>query len=427
MKKKILPQHLLAIIDDMPNMIGYWDRNLRCCYANNIYSHWFDKQSSDIIGMTFQELAGEHLFSLNEPHIVKALAGEPQRFERELTKPNGSMGHIIGHYLPDFNDDGTVRGFSILASEITDLKCHKKQLELVIKSTGVGIWDWQVQTGETVFNERWANIIGYTLEELSPVTINTWIKYAHPDDLKESEHLLKEHWAGKTEYYLFESRMKHKNGSWVWVFDTGQVVEWESDGVPKRMIGTHLDITERVESTIKLDEANKKLEELSYLDSLTEIPNRRAYQERLALEVSVAKRTKTPISLLVIDLDYFKEYNDNYGHESGDVALFTVAKLIEKTLSRTTDFVARYGGEEIVVILPYTSIEGATFTAKKILQSVTDKNIEHSGSKFKKILTVSIGVASAEAKFDEIFFHADNAMYLAKKNGRNRYEIHTEK
>jgi PAS domain-containing protein len=80
-----------------------------------------------------------------------------------------------------------------------ELETHKTQLELVIKSTGVGIWDWYVQTGETKFNERWANIIGYTLEELSPVSIETWIKYAHPDDLKESDRLLKEIWAGKTE------------------------------------------------------------------------------------------------------------------------------------------------------------------------------------------------------------------------------------
>lgn len=425
MSKEISSQHLRSILDDMPNMIGYWDKNLRCCFANKNYSDWFDKQPSDLIGITFREFVGEHLFSLNEPYILKVLAGEPQRFERSLTKVNGTLGHIIAHYLPDFDDDGLVRGFSILASEVTDLKCHEKQLELVIESTGVGIWDWQVQTGTVVFNERWANIIGYTLEELSPVTIDTWIKFAHPDDIKESDQLLKEHWAGKTEYYLFESRMKHKNGTWVWVYDTGQVVEWESDGVPKRMIGTHLDITEKIESQIKLDEANKKLEKLSYLDSLTEIPNRRAYQERLTHEISIAKRTKTSISLLVIDLDYFKEYNDSYGHESGDLALFTIAKLIEKALPRSTDFVARYGGEEIVVILPHTSIEGAIFTAKKILQSVIDKNIEHLDSKFEKILTVSIGIVSAKAKFDKIFSHADNALYLAKQKGRNRYEIHS--
>jgi PAS domain S-box-containing protein len=133
----------------------------------------------------------------------------------------------------------------VLKMEISKLKDNEQQLELVIKSTGVGIWDWYVQTGKTIFNARWANIIGYTLEELSPVSIETWMEHAHPDDLEESGRLLEEHWAGGTEYYIFESRMKHKDGHWVWVYDTGQVIEWESNGAPKRMIGTHLDVSEK--------------------------------------------------------------------------------------------------------------------------------------------------------------------------------------
>ncbi len=314
-----------------------------------------------------------------------------------------------------------------LKSQVSGLKDHKKQHELVIKSTGVGIWDWHVQTGKTSFNERWANIIGYTLEELSPVSIETWMKYAHPDDLEESDRLLKEHWAGKTEYYIFESRMKHKNGHWVWVYDTGQVIEWESDGVPKRMIGTHLDITDKKESIAKLDEANKKLKELSYLDSLTKIPNRRAYEEKLVSEVAAAKRSNKPLSLLMVDVDNFKDYNDNYGHEKGDDALFRVAQAIKDVLTRKTDFVARYGGEEIVAILPYTAIDGAVLTAKKILQRVIDENIEHSYSKFKRILTVSIGASSTDMKFDKLLEHADTALYEAKENGRNRYEIYANK
>jgi len=314
-----------------------------------------------------------------------------------------------------------------LKSQVSVSKNHQKQLELVIKSTGVGIWDWNVQTGKTTFNERWANIIGYTLEELSPVSIETWMQYAHPDDLEESDRLLKEHWAGKTEYYLFESRMKHKNGRWVWVYDTGQVIEWESDGVPKRMIGTHLDITDKKESIAKLDEANKKLKELSYLDSLTKIPNRRAYEEKLVSEVAAAKRSKKPLSLLLIDVDNFKDYNDNYGHEKGDDALFRVAQAIKDLLPRKTDFVARYGGEEIVAILPHTDIDGAVITAKKILQSVIDKNIQHSYSEFNGILTVSIGVSSTDTKLDELFEHTDTALYEAKENGRNRYEIYANK
>ena len=288
-----------------------------------------------------------------------------------------------------------------LKSRIGELEDSQKQLELVIKSTGVGIWDWYVQTGETVFNERWANIIGYTLEEISPVNIETWMKYAHPDDLEESGRLLKQHWEGKTEYYIFESRMKHKNGNWVWVYDTGQVIEWESEGVPKRMIGTHTDITEQKETATKLAEANRKLEKLSYLDSLTQIPNRRAYDKRLAEEINTAKRSQSTISLFVIDIDFFKQYNDIYGHEKGDIALQKVARQIETALPRKTDFVARYGGEEIVVILPFTQKQKATAVADRVLEGIASLGIEHSYSDFSNLLTVSIGISSSEDGFDD--------------------------
>lgn len=311
-------------------------------------------------------------------------------------------------------------------AEVPELKYQKRQLELVIKNTGLGICDWHVQTGETLFNERWANIIGYTLEELYPMNIETWMKYAHPGDLEKSDSLLKEHWAGKTEYYIFESRMKHRNGTWIWVYDTGQVIEWETDGVPKRMIRTHLDITDQKQSQIKLDESNQKLKEWSYLDSLTKIPNRRAYDDKLESEISAAKRTKTSLSLLVIDIDSFKEYNDHYGHQKGDIALCLVTKLITDALPRKTDFVARYGGEEFVVILPYTPLNGAVFAAQQILQRITSDNIEHPGSKFQNILTISIGIASTDTYFDELLTHADKAVYQAKRNGRNRYETYTQ-
>jgi diguanylate cyclase (GGDEF)-like protein/PAS domain S-box-containing protein len=314
-----------------------------------------------------------------------------------------------------------------LKSQISVIKNNEKQLELVIKSTGVGIWDWYVQTGKTVFNERWANIIGYTLDELSPISIDTWMKYAHPDDLEESDRLLKKHWAGKTEYYIYESRMKHRNGHFVWVYDTGQVIEWESNGVPKRMIGTHLDITDKKEFMAKLDEANRQLKELSYIDSLTKIPNRRAYEEKLDSEIAAAKRSNKPLSLLMIDIDNFKEFNDNYGHEKGDDALFKVAQAIRNALLRKTDFVARYGGEEMVAILPCTSIDGAALIAKNVLQRVINESIEHSCSKFNGILTVSIGVSSSDTMFEQLFEHADTALYEAKDNGRNRYVLYANR
>jgi PAS domain S-box-containing protein len=129
-------------------------------------------------------------------------------------------------------------------------KTHLRN-ELVIKGTRIGVWDWNIQTGETYFNERWAEIIGYTLEELYPISIDTWIQHAHPEDLVESNKCLNHHFCGITEYYDFKSRMKHKDGHWIWVHDRGKVFEWDSDGNPLRMCGSHIEITD--EKKIELD------------------------------------------------------------------------------------------------------------------------------------------------------------------------------
>ncbi len=118
-----------------------------------------------------------------------------------------------------------------------------EKLLTVVDSTGIGIWDWDVETGEVSFNQRWAEIIGYSLEELAPLSIDTWMKYAHPDDLEKSNQRLQAYWRGETPRYVCESRMRHKKGHWVWVMDSGEVVEWLESGKPKRMVGTHLDIT----------------------------------------------------------------------------------------------------------------------------------------------------------------------------------------
>ena len=301
-----------------------------------------------------------------------------------------------------------------------------KTLEFVINSTGLGIWDWHVQTGKAVFNERWANIIGYTLAELSPLSIDTWMQFAHPDDLEESDRLLKELWAGKSQVYMFESRMKHKDGHWVWVYDTGQVIEWEREGVPKRMIGTHLDITEKQATIAKLDEANKRLKELSYIDALTKIPNKRAYDEKLSSQVAATKRSKNPLSFLLIDVDDFKNYNDNYGHEKGDDILLGVAQLVESTLRRETDFVARVGGDEMAIILPHTDITGATIVAKRIQQALLDEKENHPFSALQQNLTLSMGISGSEMGVDSLFDYADTALYLAKKQGRNRIEVYAK-
>lgn len=129
--------------------------------------------------------------------------------------------------------------------DITKIKQNEIRFKSVIEGTNVGAWEWNVQTGETVFNERWAEIVGYTLEELAPVSIETWKNLTHPDDLEESRQMLNDCFDKKLEYYEFETRMKHKDGHWVWVYDRGKVFEWNKDGKPLMMYGTNQDITQR--------------------------------------------------------------------------------------------------------------------------------------------------------------------------------------
>ncbi len=157
-------------------------------------------------------------------------------------------------------DDPEVEGIIITAQDITkrkeaeeEIKETKERLDLALNGTKAGIWDWYVQTGKTVFNERWAEMVGYELEELEPTDIETWRELAHPEDLKRSEELLEKHFAGENDMYEFEGRMKHKDDHWIWIADRGKVVEWDDEGNPVRMTGTHLDITDRKEAEERQD------------------------------------------------------------------------------------------------------------------------------------------------------------------------------
>ncbi|MBX2975682.1 MAG: PAS domain S-box protein [Ignavibacteriaceae bacterium] len=135
---------------------------------------------------------------------------------------------------------------------------ERRRLNSILQGTNVGTWEWNIQTGETNFNERWADIIGYELKELAPISIETWIKFAHPEDLSVSEQLLNKHFAGELDYYEFECRMKHKNGSWIWVLDRGKVYQWSEENKPLLMSGTHQDITDRKNYETALRNSEKK-------------------------------------------------------------------------------------------------------------------------------------------------------------------------
>lgn len=149
--------------------------------------------------------------------------------------------------------------------EKTEQLNYCESLELVIKTTGVAIWDWEVQSGKLSFSERWAEIVGYTSKELAPIEFDTWSASLHPDDLIKAEKLLKQHFKGELELYEFEARMKHKQGHYVWVLSSGKVIERNELGSPLRMIGTNLDINERKKNEEMMLVASERLNESQQL------------------------------------------------------------------------------------------------------------------------------------------------------------------
>lgn len=166
-----------------------------------------------------------------------------------------------------------------------------------------------------------------------------------------------------------------------------------------------------------------RLEQQASTDYLTGLWNRQAFDEKLADEWQRARRYKKPLSLLLADLDHFKEYNDLYGHQAGDAALKLIADIMRGTV-RTTDLVARYGGEEIAAVLPETDNDNAVALAQRVLLAVRNLAIEHAGLPSKGLLTISLGVAALTETDDaesDLLKKADLALYQAKNSGRNRF------
>jgi PAS domain S-box-containing protein len=186
----------------------------------------------------------------------------PQQMENEFTFPDGSKGWLELRFQP------VPQGVLIFSLDITDYKQTEKELELsreqfamVLQGADLGTWDWNFQTGEVKFNERWAEMLGYTLDEIEP-HVRSWVKLVHPDDMPGVMEILEAHLNGKIQDYETEHRLGHKSGEWIWVLDKGKVLKRDAEGKPLRICGTHLDITERKQAEEALRESETRYREL---------------------------------------------------------------------------------------------------------------------------------------------------------------------
>jgi diguanylate cyclase (GGDEF)-like protein/PAS domain S-box-containing protein len=355
---------------------------------------------------------------------------EPQEIKTLVTVPLDNGAELLGFVGFDWvrnrhsYSDKEINLLTLFARILVNIKLRqsseenlvksRNRLDLALKGTNAGIWDWNVQTGETIFNERWAEIAGYNLKELQPVSIHTWTNLCHPDDLKDSEEKLNDHFNGKTDLYECEARIKHKNGDWIWVIDRGKVVEWDDNGNPVRMTGTHVDITAR-------KHAEDKITYLANHDALTGLPTLRLARDRGYIAIQRSLRNNSKTAFMFIDLDGFKAVNDNFGHDAGDILLKESAKRFQSCI-RKADTVARIGGDEFLIIISeFNTKDDLIFIAEKILKEISTKFIIL-GNEMQVFASIGISVYPQDGtEPEELVKLADQSMYKIKHSSKNGY------
>ena len=465
---------LYTLLDALPSMVGYWDRELRNRFANRAYSGWFGVQPDEMPGLHLRDLLGEELFEQNRRHVERALGGESQTFERLIPTPDGAGDrYSLTHYLPDvvgaevrgfyvlvhdvteihegrrqlgnalreiailldtvrsqslffqvdlqgrileINDrycalsgyareelvgqgcrtlssgrhlpefwesmwnrlqsgqvwrgeicnrardgsliwldsifapivgaDGGVERYICISSDVTASKAaadalalERQRLDNILRGTNVGTWEWNVQTGEARFNERWAEMIGYTIAELAPRGSEIWLRSVHPGDLAGSDEALNRHFAGDTDAYECELRMRHRDGRWIWVLDRGRVSSRTPDGRPEWMHGTYQDITERHAANEALLAATRAAEAASAAKS--------------SFLTNMSHEIRTPLNA-VVGLTYLLGHSQLDAEQSGHVAKIQLAgRSLMGLINNVLDLAKIEAGETSIDVHPF--------------------------------------------------------------------------
>ncbi len=280
----------------------------------------------------------------------------------------------------------------------------------------LGRWYWNFQTNVVTFNPLKVTTLGYDVKDIPErPNYQYFTEKIHPEDYESAMTAMREHLNGTKSVYETEYRIKTKDGKWRWYYDLGKITKRDEEGKPLLVAGIVFDITERKELQNKLEEQNELLEKLATTDELTKLFNRRTVYSKLEYEVDRAKRYKSPLSVMMIDIDHFKQVNDRYGHVRGDDVLREVADTIRRSVRRT-DIPGRYGGEEFLVIFPNSNLAESLVVAERIWEGVNE--IKYNDD---LRVTISCGVKTYEGEtIAELLQKADEKLYEAKEQGRNR-------
>lgn len=397
-----------AILDNLPALIAYWDRDLHNRLANKAYVEYFGMTPEEIFGRHISELLGPDLYRRNLPYLERALAGERQEFDREIPTPSGPR-YTQALYLPDIHD-GEVRGIFVL---VTDISARRRAEVALANAEARFRTLFEAAPSATLMtdaagtivsaNEAASRLFGYDVEVLEGLPVNELL---HPEDQAMSAQIREQLFSGEIAHFSEERRYRHADGHTVWAQADVAVVHGTNpdDDAPYLLA--------QLQDTSLRKSHEHQLDYLAHHDALTGVLNRRGLTRELERQAALAAHGSGG-AVLVCDLDNFKRVNDEFGHEAGDDLLVHVARLLKETV-RATDVVGRLGGDEFAVVLPDTDLAGARAVAESVARCLDDEPGARPWSEVPVAVSVGVAEFTAGRTVDQVLGDADRAMYAAK-------------
>lgn len=304
-----------------------------------------------------------------------------------------------------------------LKQQIQNLKKHnarlarlardaRSKLSAALDGTGLCLWQLDVPSGKLIiYNRRWGSMLGYQPKELS-AQFEIWREHLHPEDKQNVLDAFYDHLHGKTPFYEALHRMQHKNGTITWVLDRGRVSEWDEQGNPLKVTGTHIDMT-------KEKQYEEQLALLAHHDPLTGLANRHALLNHFA-----EMKASATMCVAFIDLDDFKTVNDTFGHRSGDELLIQLSQRLRDNCPPGT-IVGRLGGDEFVLLLPFPLNNLLIHSTAHSCLRATLTPFELDNGQAKVGASIGINEVHHADDFTDALRRADLSMYQIKRTGKN--------
>lgn len=416
------------LVESQSELVSLARQDGTLLFVNHAYARRHGKLPEAMVGASLFDFIPEEDHAGVVRHL-ETVCGDGNSVENEnrILMPDGEMRWFAWTNRALKDSDGQVTAIHSVGRDIHErvmaeerLKESEARYRLLADNSTDMVFQLDRQLVRRYVSPSCREVLGYEPADLigkSPAEL------VHPEDEPFVALSFRSLLDGNLERRSIMNRIRHRDGHWIWVEAQLKALRNELSGEAEGIIGTLRDVSSRKAIEDQLHQANARLQALAEQDGLTGLSNRRCFDAELVREYGHARRDKKPLALLMIDVDWFKPFNDLYGHPTGDECLKRVAAVIKEAARRPHDLAARYGGEEFVALLPDTNMAGAEMVAERIREAVLDLRIEHGGSAFRTV-TVSIGAISLDwADLDDsegLLRQADRALYQAKDAGRNK-------